>query len=334
MTVTAVHKDPEALTMTLTAEFEATPERVWELWADPRQLERWWGPPTYPATFTAHDLAPGSRRRVPHDRTQRRPAAWLLGHRRGRSAASARLPRGFANDDGTPNDDFPRNEGRVTIEPIDAGRTRMSIESRFPSTEAMEQVLAMGMEEGLTQAVGQIDAILAEGARSMTTMTEPTTTTLDVPGAVLTYDIRQDRLPRPGPVPDRVADGCRRVRHARRALHRSHDRHLRPARRRAQHEGRPGERVDARAARRRPASDHRRARRRPGRPLRQQRWRGQRARPRREAPGRRPDARRARAAARLDRARSRGRPGGRPGDLRRVPARRVRRRHGAVHRRS
>ncbi len=27
----------------------------------------------------------------------------------------------------------------------------------------MEQVLAMGMEEGLTQAVGQIDAILAEG---------------------------------------------------------------------------------------------------------------------------------------------------------------------------
>ena len=61
-----------------------------------------------------------------------------------------------------PNDDFPRGEGRVTIEPVDAGRTRMSIESHFQSTEAMEQVLAMGMEEGLTQAVGQIDAILAE----------------------------------------------------------------------------------------------------------------------------------------------------------------------------
>ena len=69
---------------------------------------------------------------------------------------------GFAHEDGTPNDDFPRNEGRVTIEPIEAGRTRMSIESRFPSAEALEQVLAMGMEEGLTQAVGQIDAILAE----------------------------------------------------------------------------------------------------------------------------------------------------------------------------
>ena len=72
---------------------------------------------------------------------------------------------GFAHNDGTPDESFPRNEGRVTIEPIDAGRTRMSIESRFPSTEAMEQVLGMGMEEGLTLAVGQIDAILAEDAR-------------------------------------------------------------------------------------------------------------------------------------------------------------------------
>ena len=61
MTVTAVRKDPAALTMTLDAEFEASPERVWQLWADPRQLERWWGPPTYPATVTSHDLRAGGR---------------------------------------------------------------------------------------------------------------------------------------------------------------------------------------------------------------------------------------------------------------------------------
>jgi uncharacterized protein YndB with AHSA1/START domain len=71
---------------------------------------------------------------------------------------------GFANDDGTVNDDLPRTEGRVTIEAIDCARTRMSIESRFPTAEALEQLLAMGMELGLTLAVGQIDAILAEDA--------------------------------------------------------------------------------------------------------------------------------------------------------------------------
>ena len=48
--------------MTITVEFDATVERAWQLWADPRQLERWWGPPTYPATFVDHDLSPGGRR--------------------------------------------------------------------------------------------------------------------------------------------------------------------------------------------------------------------------------------------------------------------------------
>ncbi len=164
MTVIDVQKDLDALTMTLIAEFEASPERVWELWSDPRQLERWWGPPTYPATFTSHDLAPGSR--VEYHMTGPsgdEPRGYW-------DVLEADPPRrlvfmdGFANDDGTPNDALPRNEGRVTIEPIDASRTRMSIESLFPSIEAMEQVLAMGMEEGLTQAVGQIDAILTEDA--------------------------------------------------------------------------------------------------------------------------------------------------------------------------
>jgi uncharacterized protein YndB with AHSA1/START domain len=75
---------------------------------------------------------------------------------------------GFANEDGSPNTDMPMNQFRVTIEDIGAGRTRMSIISTFPSTEAMEQLLALGVEEGLMQAVGQIDAILAEEAVAQT----------------------------------------------------------------------------------------------------------------------------------------------------------------------
>jgi uncharacterized protein YndB with AHSA1/START domain/pimeloyl-ACP methyl ester carboxylesterase len=190
MTVTAVRKDPQALTMTIDAEFDAPPERVWQLWADPRQLERWWGPPTYPATFTRHDLAPGSRVEYhmtgpegdqPHgywDIVEVDPPRSLV------------FRDGFANEDGSPNTEFPLTTARVTIEEIGSGRTRMSIQSLFPSTEAMEQVLALGAEEGLKQAVGQIDAILAEDGVSSTT--KVTTHTLDVPGATLTYDVRRN----------------------------------------------------------------------------------------------------------------------------------------------
>jgi uncharacterized protein YndB with AHSA1/START domain len=164
MTVTAVRKDPQTLTMTLEAEFDASPDRVWQLWADPRQLERWWGPPTYPATVDSHDLRPGGR--VEYHMTGPtgdQPRGYW-------DVLSAEPPYqltfrdGFANADGTPNDDFPRNDVKVTISALDGRRTRMEIASIFPDTAAMEQLLAMQMEQGLTEAVGQIDAILAETA--------------------------------------------------------------------------------------------------------------------------------------------------------------------------
>jgi uncharacterized protein YndB with AHSA1/START domain len=163
MTVATIEKRPETLTMTTTTEFDASPERVWQLWADPRQLERWWGPPTYPATVTAHELRPGAR--VEYYMTgpegDQPRGYWEI--------LEVDPPRrlvfhdGFANDDGSPNTELPGTESRVTIEGLGA-RTRMSIESIFPSLEAMEQLVAMGMEEGLKQALGQIDGILTQDA--------------------------------------------------------------------------------------------------------------------------------------------------------------------------
>jgi len=164
MTVTSITKDPKALTMTLTAGFAAPPDRVWELWADPRQLERWWGPPTYPATVTAHDLRPGGR--IEYHMTGPegdQPHGYLM-------VAEADPPNrlvlrdGFADAHGTPDPEMPITTMRVSIEDAGGGQSRMSIETTFPSVEALEKMLAMGMEEGLRQAVGQIDAILAEGA--------------------------------------------------------------------------------------------------------------------------------------------------------------------------
>src|SRR5207249_8388125 len=126
MTVTAVRKDPQRLTLTVEAEFDASVERIWQLWADPRQLERWWGPPTYPATFTKHHLAPGSRIEYhmtgpageqPHgywDVLEVEPPHRIL------------LRGGCANGDGTPNTDMPISTIRVGIEEVAQGRTRMS----------------------------------------------------------------------------------------------------------------------------------------------------------------------------------------------------------------
>lgn len=161
MTVTDVRKDTTALTMTIASEWDAPVARVWQLWADPRKLERWWGPPTFPATVVEHDLRPGGK--VSYFMTgpegEQHHGWWKVvaieePHR-------LDLQDGFAEADGSHNDALPTTQFTVTFIELPTGATRMVIETHFPSHEAMEKMIEMGMEEGMSAAMGQIDAILA-----------------------------------------------------------------------------------------------------------------------------------------------------------------------------
>jgi len=151
-------------TMTVTAEYDAPVDRVWKLWEDPRQLERWWGPPTYPATFTDHDLTPGGHSRyiMTGPEGEKSGGWWRV--------ISVEAPRrleledGFADESGNPNPDMPSMTMRVSLEDRPGGGTQMSVETTFASGEVLEQMVSMGMEEGMLAAAGQIDDLLAEAA--------------------------------------------------------------------------------------------------------------------------------------------------------------------------
>ncbi len=162
MTVTDVTRDRANRTLTLTAEYPAAPEHVWQLWADPRLLERWWGPPTYPATVVEHDLRPGGK--VTYFMTspegERFHGYWTV--QTVEAPRALEFEDGFADAEGTPSDTMPTSQSRVSIQAADAGSTRMVITSIFPSDEAMDQLIQMGMEEGLRLAVGQTDELLRE----------------------------------------------------------------------------------------------------------------------------------------------------------------------------
>ncbi len=60
--------------------------------------------------------------------------------------------------------DMPTTKFTVTLEEFAGPRTRMTIVSTFPSAEAMDKLTDMGMDEGITAAIGQIDDILGEDA--------------------------------------------------------------------------------------------------------------------------------------------------------------------------
>jgi len=164
MPIVRVEKDLDNHTMTVVAEYDAPVERVWLLYADPRQLERFWGPPSWPATVADHDLSPGGR--VTYCMTgpggEKSAGYW--------NVVEVDAPRrfvvvdGFADDAGQPNPDLPTTRMEVELHERAGAGTTMTIVSIFASTEAMKQMLEMGMEDGMREAMGQIDGILSPAA--------------------------------------------------------------------------------------------------------------------------------------------------------------------------
>lgn len=153
--------DVKALTLTTTAELLAPVERAWQLVSDPRKLERWWGPPEWPATFVRFEFEPEGRA---HYYMQGPDGERMHGWWRFVSITAPRellIEDGFADDQGEPSGDLGVTTANITFESIAAG-TRVTIVSGFESAEQLEEMAKMGMEDGMRLALGQMQQILDE----------------------------------------------------------------------------------------------------------------------------------------------------------------------------
>ncbi|HEX3804290.1 MAG TPA: SRPBCC domain-containing protein [Solirubrobacteraceae bacterium] len=159
MTVITSSTNGDELTMTLVAEFDAEPEQVWDVWQDPRKLERWWGPPGYPATFARHEFEVGGQCRyyMTGPAGEKHYGWWRIDALDGPHRID--FANGLAGDDGEPVPGIAPIDGIVTFESTGSG-TRMTAFNQFVSVEQMDLMLGMGMEEGMGLAIGQIDALL------------------------------------------------------------------------------------------------------------------------------------------------------------------------------
>jgi uncharacterized protein YndB with AHSA1/START domain len=159
--VVNVTKDAEHLTMTVVAEFDAALPRVWQLYADPRQLERWWTPAEYQLTITDHDLSVGGyvRALVVAPGGEKAHPYWLI------TAVDA--PRslawedGFLDDRGEPHPNMPLTTMRLTLDDRAGDGTVMTLVITFPSTESMEMHEAMDLEAQMALVLGQAEALLS-----------------------------------------------------------------------------------------------------------------------------------------------------------------------------
>lgn len=169
MPLTSVIKDADALTMTVVAEFPVSVQRLWDAYADPRQLEKFWGPVEWPATFVRHDFTPGGRSDyyMTGPDGERAGGSWhYLSVDPGKTFV---VEDGFAHDDGAIDDGMPNMRMTFTFDTIEGG-SRVTNVTTFNSVDDMEQLIGMGMVEGMKSAMSQMDGVITDLAAFAATL--------------------------------------------------------------------------------------------------------------------------------------------------------------------
>jgi uncharacterized protein YndB with AHSA1/START domain len=153
--LTSITRDAETLTMTVVGDYPVAQQRLWRAFTDPRQLERFWGPPGHPVTCTHHDLRPGGRAEyvMTFPDGEKLGFSWVFGVIDPISSFEAR--------DGDDDDENGPSSMTFTFATTATG-SRVTVVSRFSSLETLETTAAR-MEDGMRAALPQLDDVLTEG---------------------------------------------------------------------------------------------------------------------------------------------------------------------------
>ncbi|CAA9580865.1 MAG: hypothetical protein AVDCRST_MAG18-3113 [uncultured Thermomicrobiales bacterium] len=147
---TNVATDAGARTITVSRTFAAPRERVFRAFTEPEHLAHWWGPDGWQVETLAHELVPGG---VWHfvlrgpDGTE----SWSKATYQ-EITPPARLVYSdvFSDREGNTVEGMPVMV--VTIDFVERdGKTTVTDTTQFPSEEVLQQVVEMGVAEGITQ---------------------------------------------------------------------------------------------------------------------------------------------------------------------------------------
>jgi uncharacterized protein YndB with AHSA1/START domain len=161
MPITEVISNAESLTLTIIADYPVPVTRLWDAYVDPRQLERFWGPKEWPATFTRHDMFVGGESHYYMTGPDGNASRGMFRILAIEPYAFFEAQDVFTDDTGQVNTDMPSMRMRFTFEATEGG-SRFTSVTWFTSLETMEQLVNMGMVEGTKSAMSQIDDVLTD----------------------------------------------------------------------------------------------------------------------------------------------------------------------------
>ena len=153
--------------LVFTRVFDAPRELLFEVWTDPKHLEKWWGPNGFRTeTFSIDVRVGGEWRHVMHGPDGRDYKNRIVFSE---VQAPERLVYRHA---GETDEEAVHHETTTTFEDIGAGQTRVTMRLLFPSAEQLEFVVKnYGAEQGGIQTMerlGELVAVLHSVTREVT----------------------------------------------------------------------------------------------------------------------------------------------------------------------
>ena len=163
-----VTKDLENKRLIIEREFDAPREKVWKAYAEKDWFEGWWGPEGWTTETKIFDFVPGGSIHYDMKCVDEQQTDWY-----GKSSwglmiiDSVEAPNSFTYTDhfsdetGAPDTAMPKL--RITnVFTEENGRTKLVSTAVGESAEQIEQLIQMGMVDGLTSQMTKLDTLLEE----------------------------------------------------------------------------------------------------------------------------------------------------------------------------
>ena len=153
---TRIYVDPEVPLVRLTREFDAPPEQVFRAHVDPDLFARWAGPRSLTTRIDSWDCRTGGSWRFVQTRGDDEFAFRGTFHE---VRPNELIVQTFTFE-GMPDQVALE---KLTLEPLEGGRTRLVAASLCDSFEDRDAMVASGMETGIVQGYERLDDVLAAG---------------------------------------------------------------------------------------------------------------------------------------------------------------------------
>jgi uncharacterized protein YndB with AHSA1/START domain len=151
--------DKEKNTITIKREFAAQRQLVWDCYTKSELLDRWFAPKPLTTKTKFMDFSEGGHWHYAMVEPNGQEYWGRMDYQSIRPIDYYAALDGFCDNTGTLNPDLPRSKWDVTFSDLAAHTVVQTVVS-YTSAEAMQQVIDMGMKEGLTSTLERLDELL------------------------------------------------------------------------------------------------------------------------------------------------------------------------------